>query len=405
MTREATPSIRGYNYQFHKTVLDLLRLDSPTASIQIEGIEDIESLDDTSHEAQQVKYLEAQKLIPSAISKPISFMILDFLRNRELKSPIKYRIYAHFGISGNVDFLSTDKFFKDVLNDLISDGKIVSQSDDKIKLENFRARFTLEEGPKLESLMAQVKETLGKKLSATTDEVNLYSYPQAIEYIFNIACNQDSNQRIITQQQFLIAINKKKALFGLWQKLHLGEEKYISHIRKYIGGLQHSKRREYIIFIDHRTFGLSIKSLAELICNLMEILTPVGKLTSYKPVTFVTDLDDIERKELKSYILDEELMINDGYEEITFKPDLFSRLPVCNTRAPGHKYIEKISYELKIVGLRNLEAHKDHLFGTSGLVHLNFSTRTFSFLTEIAEIISISQLSDVNQIKRIFLDQ
>ena len=79
-SRVADSTIKGFIYQFNKTILEIL--DSPKATIHVEGIvEDVDKYEaDNSITAIQCKYHESsEKFILSLIYKPIILMIKTFL--------------------------------------------------------------------------------------------------------------------------------------------------------------------------------------------------------------------------------------------------------------------------------------------------------------------------------------
>jgi hypothetical protein len=58
--RSAEASLKGYHYQLHKAIVQLLENSSPTANVIIEGVEDIDVDDGLTYVAIQCKYLEAE---------------------------------------------------------------------------------------------------------------------------------------------------------------------------------------------------------------------------------------------------------------------------------------------------------------------------------------------------------
>ena len=79
-SRVADSTIKGFIYQFNKTILEIL--DSPTATIHVEGIvEDVDIYEaNNSIRAIQCKYHESATTFNlSLIYKPIILMIKTFL--------------------------------------------------------------------------------------------------------------------------------------------------------------------------------------------------------------------------------------------------------------------------------------------------------------------------------------
>lgn len=93
LDRTATHTIKGFNYQFNKTILEILNAKSDT-KIVLEGyIEDIDVFKRNETIAIQCKYYESsEKLTTSILAKPILDMIVAFINNNN----IKYKLYIHY---------------------------------------------------------------------------------------------------------------------------------------------------------------------------------------------------------------------------------------------------------------------------------------------------------------------
>ena len=67
-----------------------------------------------------------------------------------------------------------------------------------------------------------------------------------------------------------------------------------------------------------------------------------------KPLTFILDCEKSTLLVLKRALIDNEILFNDGYEEIKFSTHIFNKEPIINKSGNGTKII-KASYLLKIV--------------------------------------------------------
>ncbi|EGO9491004.1 hypothetical protein DQ166_13990, partial [Enterococcus faecalis] len=78
-TRDAVATIKGYQYQFNQSILEILNLDSLSDTITVEGIEDIDITRNTGEVlAIQSKYYEGTNYTPSVIGKPLRLMLQYF---------------------------------------------------------------------------------------------------------------------------------------------------------------------------------------------------------------------------------------------------------------------------------------------------------------------------------------
>lgn len=76
--RQADSTIKGYLYQFNKSIYEILLLEDE-ASITLEGaIEDIDVLSPTSLTTIQCKYHEDKKYQISSVAVPILEMLCNF---------------------------------------------------------------------------------------------------------------------------------------------------------------------------------------------------------------------------------------------------------------------------------------------------------------------------------------
>ncbi|MEY7635469.1 hypothetical protein AB9D22_09810, partial [Klebsiella pneumoniae] len=94
--RSAISAIKGYFYQFDKTILELLKR-SDNDVICIEGVEDIDLKTADDNTAIQCKYYESTEYNSSVIASPIRLMLKDFaervFNNRE---SYKYTLYGYY---------------------------------------------------------------------------------------------------------------------------------------------------------------------------------------------------------------------------------------------------------------------------------------------------------------------
>lgn len=113
MDRTATDTIKGFNYQFNKTILEIVNAE-PNTKIILEGyIEDIDVFKKDKTIAVQCKYYESQKkLNTSVLTKPILDMIMSFIKD----DTINYKLYIHCGDSSEEE---TIPFNSSLLNDIL----------------------------------------------------------------------------------------------------------------------------------------------------------------------------------------------------------------------------------------------------------------------------------------------
>ncbi|MCP5004711.1 MAG: hypothetical protein GY941_12350 [Planctomycetes bacterium] len=358
MTRSASASIRGYSYQFHKTIYDLLSFDNSSHQIIVEGIEDVEKLMGKKQEAVQIKYQEAKKLTPSVVKKPVMLMLEDYVQNTLARTNTHYRLYGHYGKGvSNKEFWNKIEFFQDCRKSLIEDrDKDIDEIDDSL-LGQLKDRFQLEIGPSHGDLEQKVRELLLCELNATEKEVEYYYYNNAVNVILGISILDDPKDRKISKVAFLKKINKKSVLFGLWQKIELGKQKYKAVIKSKLKP-DFIKPKKRLVLID--TGSLSADNtgykLYDLVRDLLHAHNPINQLDNTEPLTLVIQADDNEINGIKSAILEMGLEYNDGHEDTAFSADSFNAHMVINVANRSHK-IKKASYHVKIMSATTYEKH------------------------------------------------
>ena len=350
MTRSASPSIRGYKYQFLKAIHEVLSLKNDTDILAVEGIEDVEKLLEGGHEAIQVKYLESAKLVPSSIKKPVTLMLEDYVQNCANRKNTSYRLYGHFGHGATENkFWKELAFFKEC-------GTIIERDEnntiDEIKvsvLDAFKKKFNLEIGPSISDLNSQVIKLIEHKLSATTQEAENYYYNNAVNVILELSIQRSAEKRKITKLTFLNQINKKSILFGLWKKIELGEIKYKKDIKTKIkSNFIKPKKRLVLIDAGHLTSDTSGYGFNNLVNDILIHHTPVDQLDTTEVLTLVIKASSSKINEIKRLVLDLGMEYNDGHEGNNFHPGSFDSPMITNNKKNSHK-IKTASYHIRII--------------------------------------------------------
>ena len=157
MSRAADYTIKGFLYQFNKSILEVLN--SPEGStITVEGIvEDVEIATPSLIKAIQCKYHEASETFTvSSIFKPLLQMMHHFHANPGAN--IRYVLFAHFP---SVEETPKPKIGKtDLQNALNSNNADLKKYVDALKggvnLGGLLTRFDMEFGPAFDELVTQI---------------------------------------------------------------------------------------------------------------------------------------------------------------------------------------------------------------------------------------------------------
>lgn len=206
MTRAADYTIKGFLYQFNKTLLEILNSQEDSI-ITVEGIvEDVEIVTSAIMTAIQCKYHEAiDTFTPSSIFKPLLQMMNHFHANAGAN--IRYVLFAHYpseeGKAQSTVGKTQLQAALDSNNKDLQD--YVATLRGKIDLDAFLDRFAMEFGATFDNLVTQVCAAL-KANGIPDGDIDTLAYPNAINMIAGISVKHDPTERKITKQQFLDAL-------------------------------------------------------------------------------------------------------------------------------------------------------------------------------------------------------
>ncbi len=249
--RQADSTIKGYIYQFNKSIYEILLADNDS-EITLEGvIEDIDISSPTSLTTIQCKYHEDKKYQMSSVAVPILEMLCNFCETSYLGKDVKYKLYAYY--QENVDDIELTDFInfikstqdKDIIvkyfyriysipdsSILATANKIKKSSDDKnnliayynknknslslrVAIADFWKHFEYIKAEQFDAL----KESILVELCKLTDVDTASSlfYPNAFSYIASMSSKADVNKRKTSRGQFIDFLSHQKTvLLNQW---------------------------------------------------------------------------------------------------------------------------------------------------------------------------------------------
>ncbi len=363
MNREADYTIKGFLYQFNKTLIKLL--DEPdTSTIIVEGIiEDIDVHTPLGLKAIQCKYHETKdKFRLSDITKPVLQMLSHFADNSN--SSIEYILYAYFegespGIkqlneediksilsTTNKDYIASyipqimkpidttidqlvkkDKKTFDEKNEIIRYYR-ATQLEPCIDIGKFLQVFKLEFGKSFEQISIDVKNKLVNEGFSKEDVDELF-YPNAIQRIAELSIMHCEENRKINKRELLAYIKEtKKTAITRWTRELQTYDKFLKKRREQLySNLQKNIRSRYFI-IDPEMIDNFDDNIITFLQEFIEKYNYKPKLHPKTPLfcfdtantNFIADLE--ERLHLKN------IDIETGYRGYKFFEDTFFREPL-----------------------------------------------------------------------------
>ena len=317
MDRSAVDTIRGYCYQFDKSIIEILSLKSDTDSIEVEGIEDVDVIQDNECSAIQCKYYEKSSYNHSVIAKPIRLMLQHFSENR--KAAVKYFLYGHYKdgheklpASISVEFLKE---------------KFLSYTKDKVQYEEHIAlglsdedlTFFLEHlkidihAKNFDEQSKSVIQKIIELFDCTKEEAVHYYYNSAFSIVAKLACEQ--RNRVISKSEFINRLDNKKALFNSWMYKYKGRELYLKKLKKDFFSRSLNTQAYDRFFILDASSAASIEDVKECIYTIQYNWTNLSKRNPnpYSPFIYIFNKDQCFLHALKKELYTEGLNFVDGY--------------------------------------------------------------------------------------------
>lgn len=345
MTRTADYTIKGFQYQFNKSLLEILQSTDDTL-VTLEGIiEDIDLATPSGATAIQCKYHEAQQRFAiSLVYKSILQMMTHFHSNPT--ADIRYILFAHFpDQTANTIYNITCEEVQSILSSNNKElKKYIQPIKDSVNIGSFIGRFRLEFGQSFDILVASVHTALSEN-GLPAAEVETLSYPNAIQHIAMISTAHDPAKRTITKLQLLDTLRQiRKTAVSRWTLSLKTRDKVLQARRKQLKtNLDKNARLRYFV-------------VSGLIDNFKEnIVLFIGDFLDkyhFKPAhirtpLFCLDCSAEDFKDIRLRLHQKGIMAADGFVGDYFDSAWFFREPML--RKLASKEIER---EFKIRLLR-----------------------------------------------------
>jgi len=283
MGRSADYTIKGFLYQFHKTILELLTNPEDT-EVTVEGIiEDIDIIGPKGTTAIQCKYHEAkEKYVPSAIYKPLLQMMSHFRGNQD--KDITYVLFSHFPDRNEANpLLVTAGDLKAALATTNTDLKGLVADASGVDINAFLKKFRSEPGPNFDDLAAQVGKNL-QNAGFDGNDVEVLALPNAITIVADLSTRHLASERIITGRRFLERLRTiKKTTISRWTLALKSKARILDTRRKQLKLCLEQNQRERFLIVD-------VASLSDFSENFILFVDEFLKKYHFKQVHTCTPL-------------------------------------------------------------------------------------------------------------------
>ncbi len=355
-SRSAISTIKGYFYQFDKSILEILEQSDETNIVTIEGVEDIDIEKDDEIQFFQCKYYEKTDFNNSIIKEPIQLMFRHYLKNRT-EARDKNFIYRLYGFykkghekllqltqetlktyflefdnyevideSGNSNYEIRNKSGKVIFNEVV-------QEDD---IEDFNNRLFVDiEADSYENQNKKIKSKIQNYLGDHSIEDVELIYFNALKIIKDLACEDAIEKRQISQKEFWDRIKTKNYYFEKWMSELLEWEHYKNIIhKKYFPRVSNLSPAHRFFLLDCQ--GENVNNVKNVIS---EILRKYSRLThQFSPYVYLYNTLNVDFvTELKGKLYEDGYFFKDGFpfknskfrfQEMLIKPDKFNKISV-----------------------------------------------------------------------------
>ena len=343
--RSANESIKGYSYQFDRTIVEILDCTDPNAKFIVEGVEDIDIFQGDLNTFIQCKYYEGTDYNHSTIKPAIIAMLRHFHSLTKInRGRVKYKLYGHFksgqeklNICFTLDFMKSSflSYKKDGITCVVYDELGLDDND----LAHFQKSLDIDLHARTydDQRSHLTTNLLTREISSctTTDDANLFFYPSAVTAVQSLAIQSDISMRQITKAEFVQLISQKEVVFNQWLQASLDNAKYAKVIKKNHFASDALKQPKAA-----RVFAIEVPPNFDL-GKISEVLTKIATSFSHKehtrtppkdrycPYVLLRGISEIEPITLKERLYSNGLLFDDGYpfRGSKFKPTLLARDP------------------------------------------------------------------------------
>jgi hypothetical protein len=333
MSRTAESTIKGFLYQFQKTIKAILE-SSYDDTITVEGI--VEDVDvchlDGSTTAIQCKYHESvEAFSKSLIYKPLLQMAENYSSNPA--AGITYRLFVHVQ---NEDHISRSITNAELTSALGSANAKLQATINRIPANfdkaDFLTKLTLEFGESIDDLSLSIKSLL-EDIEIQNSDVENILYPNSINHIARLSCGDTPESREINRLEFesFLSTSNSTAI-SKWTLALKTKRQLLTTKRKQLSQYLSQNSRE-------RCFYLSKDQLVDfndgVVVFIGNFLAKYHiKALHRKTPVFVFDCDLTELHEIEHRLFTKGIKVCAGYIGSKFEVQEFFRDPIRkNTRS------------------------------------------------------------------------
>lgn len=336
-------AIKGFAYQIDALILRLFEVEE-TEIVSIEQIQDINDKDYVI----QVKHREATKFVPSEVKEPVIQLIDEFKKNKDRE----YHLYCHFGDENG--YTSESVSIASILGNKID-------SYDKTLLADFSTKFSLRFEANHQQHFEAVIQKLCEELGIGSFDEAVFCYSNIEYYLQRIVINNpEPENRNCCRKDVLDHVQKgENFVFSSAYEKYKGKQAYLAYMKSFCK--LDGRDSNYFIFGEdlHESSSQSFSKVIDHLVHKVHGRKPTHDIL---PPTFIFPAEIAEI--LKKHLIENRTDYNDGYENVLFSEELFSRPSFDYRKAIGRnklsETIENRSYWCRIISTESFKKIKSH---------------------------------------------
>lgn len=401
-TRSAEATIKGYYYQFNKTIESLLDLINADDCVVIEGIEDIDITTISGIEYVQCKYYSALKLTNSAVREPLMLMLDHYVKIKATKR-LNYILFGYYKdesvervVKYSLDELKNILTFKE--NGIEKKHHLEKKISDEL-LSNFLKVFRIEVSREFELHQNGIADKLKKHFQCSEFVAHNFYLNNGLRIILDRAIKSSISDRTISKKTFLKEIDCSKTLFFSWFKKYKNQKDYLLEVKNQIKStrLLSLGKEKMLVLGKHIDFSSQAMPLAAFIQEAADLFFKVSKSPiSSKPLTIVIDCDEKKILEVKKVLIGNRVKFNDGLEGYQFCPFIFCEDAIVNKKGNG-QIISKASFQVRLLSRTTLQANYSNMSKTFSILYVAEDPLDIpqNFYSQLLEVKYVDQLPEI----------
>ena len=345
--RIADSTIKGFLYQFNKTILEIANADDEDV-ITVEGVvEDVDVLSASGElEAIQCKYHESrERFTPSLIFKPLLQMAETYDKNPTAK--IKYTIFTYvpnetYG-ERSIELSTLDSALATTDKSLLKIAARISGHFDKNEfLNNTRIVF----GPSLDEIEDSTKAAL-ELLRIQGSDVGTLLYPNSIAIIAKLSSTKSEAERKITKEKLYSYLsNATHTAISKWTLALKNRSEILKLIKQQLSSSFSQNSRDRYFYINKNDIDDYEEKVVVFFGNYIKKY--YSKPSHIKAPTFIINDNFNAIRDLESRLYKKGIKANTGLVGNDFEVDYFFREPMKKIISNN---IEEREFDLRLLAM------------------------------------------------------